>query len=134
MPAPTPAPSPVLAADPLPPSGWETFYHPASGALILGIDILAFGGELATGFLDVVLVSLASFAVVFAGVWTVQRRWGGSTRRAAFWKAFLGAFLAGIPFPITGTLFGTAILFLSGLHHLKLRAGLAGVRAVMRRG
>ena len=104
----------------------DAFYHPASGAIILGVDLLAFGGDLAGGFLDVLFVAVSAFAITFGGVWFIQRkvsRNGGST---AFWKAFLGAFLAGIPLPITGTLFGTAILFLSGLHHLKLRAGLKG--------
>ncbi len=107
------------------PSSWETFYHPASGALILGADLLAFGGELATGFLDTLLVALATFAVVFAGVWAIQRRWGQPTesRRATFCKAFLGSFLAGIPFPIAGTVFGTAVLFLSGLHRLRFLKG-----------
>jgi hypothetical protein len=35
----------------------------------------------------------------------------------ALGKAFLGAFLVALPFPITGTLLGAAILALSGLPH-----------------
>jgi len=106
----------------------ETFYHPASGGLILGADLLAFGGEAMTGFLDTALVSAATFAVVFFGVMKIQRKWGHDLPRAAFWKAFLGALLAAIPLPITGTFLGTAILFLSGLHHMKLKAGLYGLK------
>ncbi|SDU00128.1 hypothetical protein SAMN05444156_1365 [Verrucomicrobium sp. GAS474] len=131
MPPQTPEPR-----DPTQPASfWETFYHPASGAIILGIDLLAFGGEAATGFLDVLFVSVAAFAVTFVAVWQVEKRWGRGHGKgtAAFWKALLGAILAGIPLPITGTLFGTAILFLSGLHHLKLRAGLLGLKAIRNR-
>jgi len=43
----------------------------------------------------------------------------GARRRspsAARRKALLGAVAAGVPFPITGTILGTAILVLSGLH------------------
>jgi hypothetical protein len=128
--SPTHAPRPSNAK---PFWNWETFYHPASGAIILGIDLLAFGGDAVMGFLDVFFVAFAAFAATFAGVWFVQRKLSRNTAPAAFWKAFLGAFLAGIPLPITGTLFGTAILFLSGLHHLKLRAGLKGLEFLKNR-
>ena len=54
-----------------------------------------------------------SFALVLA----VQLRWAKDALPAALGKSFLGAFLVGLPFPITGTLLGAAILALSGLPH-----------------
>ena len=36
---------------------------------------------------------------------------------ASFGKAFLGAFLAGLPFSIAGTMLGAAVIALSGLPH-----------------
>ncbi len=49
---------------------------------------------------------------------------------AAIGKAFLGAFLVGIPLPITGTILGAAILLLSGLPHHPVEA----IRKIAERG
>ncbi|MDE1169752.1 MAG: hypothetical protein PW734_00860 [Verrucomicrobium sp.] len=105
--------------DPAGPRGRKTFYHPASGLAILGIDVLAFGSEAATGFLDTPLMCVLAFFSSLALVYLIQTRWAGNGRAAAWGKAFLGAFLAGLPFSIAGTLFGAAILALAGLPHPK---------------
>ncbi len=93
----------------------KTFFHPASGALILGVDWLAFGLDLFSGFAALAVVSVASFVVTFYGVLAIQRRWHGDKPGAASLKALLGALAAGVPFPVTGTIVGAAILALSGL-------------------
>ena len=97
--------------------GLKTFYHPASGVAILGIDFVVFGTELFTGFLDTPIMCVLAFLITFPVVFAIQRTWSGDRDSAAFGKAFLGAFMAGLPFSIAGTLYGAAILALSGLPH-----------------
>lgn len=93
----------------------RSFFHPLSGAIILGIDWLAFGLDLASGFLALAVVSVLSFVVTYVAVDRVQRRLHGDPPRKAALKAFLGALAAGVPFPVTGTIVGAVILALSGL-------------------
>ena len=50
-----------------------------------------------------------------AGVFWIQRRKSGDSFGAALAKAILGGVLAGLPTPISGTIFGTLVLVLSGL-------------------
>jgi hypothetical protein len=117
-PVPHDAHSSVFAAPGEPPlSGLKTFYHPASGVVILGIDFIVFGTEAVSGFLDTPLMSVVAFLATFPLVFFVQRRWSLDRLPAAFGKAFLGAFMAGLPFSIAGTIYGAAILALSGLPH-----------------
>jgi hypothetical protein len=95
----------------------KTFYHPASGVVILGLDWLIFGTDLFTDFLAVPVMCVLGFLVSFTLVAAIQRRWAKNELNASLGKAFLGAFLVAVPFPITGTLLGAAVLFLSGLPH-----------------
>ena len=92
----------------------RSFFHPLSGIVILGVDWLAFGLDLPTEFLFVPLVSALAFGMTFWAVARIQLR-DGDAPRLAYIKAFLGALAAGVPFPVTGTILGTAILLLSGL-------------------
>jgi len=114
--APLPPPPPA-DKHAVPFEGLRTFYHPASGVVILGIDWLAFGTDWMTGLLVLPEICVLSFLVSFALVLAVQLRWAKDSLLAALGKSFLGAFLVGLPFPITGTLLGAAILALSGLPH-----------------
>ena len=100
--------------------GEKHFFHPYSGAVILGIDWIAFGADLPTGFALVALISAAAFAVTFAAVTVIQLRDGDKPSKA-YMKAFLGALAAGVPFPVTGTIVGAWILALSGLPLPRLR-------------
>ena len=93
----------------------RTFFHPLSGLTILLVDWLAFGLDVPTGFLFLLVTSLAAFAVTFAGVYWIQRKESADTPSRARWKALLGAIAAGVPFPVTGTVLGAGILLLSGL-------------------
>ncbi len=95
----------------------ETFYHPASGVVILGLDWLAFGSDLTTGFLALPLLCVLAFLVSFPVILAIQLKWSRNALAPAIGKAFLGAFMVGLPFPITGTMLGAAILVLSGLPH-----------------
>lgn len=101
------------------PAKSESFFHPLSGAIILGVDWLAFGLDLFSGFAALAVVSVLAFAVTFYGVAWAQLRLRKDSTNAAYLKAFLGAVAAGVPFPITGTIVGAAILALSGLPSLR---------------
>jgi hypothetical protein len=105
------------ADPPTPFAGLRTFYHPASGVVILGIDVLVFGPEMLSGFLDTPVMCAIAFLTTLPLVWIIQSKWSKDTGATAFGKAFLGAFLAGLPFSIAGTMLGAAVLALSGLPH-----------------
>lgn len=108
------APVPVTEQPP-PLSNWRTFYHPASGVVILGIDVIVFGPEMLSGFLDTPIMCVLAFLVTLPLVFLIQLKWSRDTGARAFGKAFLGAFLAGLPFSIAGTMLGAAVLALAGL-------------------
>lgn len=93
----------------------KSFFHPLSGIVILGLDWLAFGMDFFSGFAALAVVSVLTFVVTFMLVLRIQRHLHGDEPRVAAWKAFLGALAAGVPFPVTGTIVGAAILALSGL-------------------
>jgi hypothetical protein len=99
----------------------SSFFHPLSGAIILGVDWLAFGMDAVSGFAALAVVSLLAFGVTFYGVYWAQVRLRGDAPRAAWLKALIGAVAAGVPFPVTGTIVGAAILALSGLPSLRRR-------------
>ncbi len=109
---------PVKTEEPRAPfEGLKTFYHPASGVVILGLDWLIFGTDLFTDFLATPIMCVLGFLISFALLVAIQRKWAKNPMTAVLGKAFLGAFLVAIPFPITGTLLGAAVLALSGLPH-----------------
>jgi hypothetical protein len=93
----------------------RTFYHPASGVVILALDWAAFGTDFLSGFLALPLICVLSFIVTFPILYLIQTKWSRDLPSSALGKAFLGAFLVGLPFPITGTLLGAAVLALAGL-------------------
>ena len=123
-------PPPVHEKAPVPFEGLRTFYHPASGVVILGIDVLVFGPEMLSGFLDTPLMCVLAFLTTFPLVYLIQRGWAKDVRSSALGKAFLGAFLAGLPFSIAGTMLGAAVIALSGLpsHPIDLVKKLASPR------
>jgi hypothetical protein len=117
-----PAPSASDSQQRAPFEGLNTFYHHASGVVILGLDWLVFGTDLFTGFLALPAMCVISFLATFPIILAIQRKWSKDSLPSAIGKAFLGAFLVGIPLPITGTLLGAAILALSGLPHHPVEA------------
>jgi len=108
---------PATDGTPVPLEGLRTFYHPASGVVILGLDWLAFGTDFLTGFLALPVMCVLAFLVSFPVVYIIQLKWSKDLVGPALGKAFLGAFMVALPFPITGTLLGFAILTLAGLPH-----------------
>jgi hypothetical protein len=112
-----PPPPPPASHHAVPFEGLRTFYHPASGVVILGIDVLVFGPEMLSGFLDTPVMCALAFMATFPLVYLIQWKWAKDNAATAFGKAFLGAFLAGLPFSIAGTMLGAAVIALSGLPH-----------------
>jgi hypothetical protein len=111
-------PPPAKTEEPRAPfEGLKTFYHPASGVVILGLDWLIFGTDLFTDFLATPVMCVLGFLISFALLTAIQRKWAKNPMTTSLGKAFLGAFLVAVPFPITGTLLGAAVLALSGLPH-----------------
>ncbi len=102
--------------------GLNTFYHPASGVVILALDWMIFGTDLFTGFLALPAMCVIGFLATFPLVLAIQQKWSKDKLPSALGKAFLGAFMVGLPFPVTGTLLGAAILMLSGLPHHPVEA------------
>jgi hypothetical protein len=113
---PVPKDHPLSANQTPPPfEGMKSFYHPASGVVILGIDWLVFCTDLFTDFLALPVMCVLSFLVSFAFIYAIQKKWSKDATTSVLGKAFMGAFLVGLPFPITGTLLGAGILVLAGL-------------------
>ena len=117
LPKDAPLPPPQVNDPSVPFANLRTFYHPASGVVILALDWLIFGTDFMTGFLALPWMCVVGFLASFPLVLVIQLKWTRDTLPAALGKAFLGAFMVGLPFPITGTLLGAAILALSGLPH-----------------
>ena len=99
-----------------PPTPRKKFWlHPASGLLILAVDWLFFAPEAMTAEVAAIVTCPLAFLITTAGVFWIQRRKSGDSLGAAMAKALLGGVLAGLPTPISGTIFGTLVLVLSGL-------------------
>lgn len=93
----------------------RTFFHPMSGAVLLGVDWLCFGLEWPLGAASMALMSAAAFAVTYVAVERIQRERHGDAPGVARAKAVAAAVAAGVPFPVAGTVVGALILTLSGL-------------------
>ena len=93
----------------------RTFFHPLSGAAILGVDWLCFGLEWPLGPAGMLLLGLAAFAGTSLAVYRIQVERHGDSPGVARAKAVFAGLAAGVPFPVTGTLLGALILVLSGL-------------------
>jgi len=92
--------------------------HPASGALILGLDWLLFSGTVATLGLSTVGVAVLGFGLGALGTGAVQRRYAHDSFLKSLMKGIFGSVAVGVPLPIAGTVAGGAILTMSGLDQL----------------
>jgi hypothetical protein len=106
-----------------PPPRKRFWLHPASGLLILAVDWFFFAPEIVTAEAAAIVTAPLAFLITTAGVFWIQRKRNGDTFGSAALKALLGGILAGIPTPISGTIFGTLVLVLSGLSSWNQRGG-----------
>lgn len=115
------APSSTPASRPPSLPGRRLWLHPVSGGLILGLDWLFFGAEVLTLELALPIACVMAFVMTCMGVTLVQRFLSRDSWLVSLSKGLAGGFLAGLPFPIGGTLLGSLVLILSGLSALHRR-------------
>lgn len=93
----------------------QSALHPLTGLAMLGLDWVLFGSELLSGFvLEPLLVPLGALAG-FVTTFLVERSYAKRPVGRSILAALFGAFVVGVPWPVTGTLVGLAVLALSGL-------------------
>jgi len=90
--------------------------HPLSGILVLFLDYAFFAGEIP--IVSIPIACLLAFIITFTGVFLIQRNLEEESNRRSFAKAFFGAVITAIPTPVSGTIFGTLILTVSGLNYI----------------
>ncbi len=90
--------------------------HPASGALILGLDWLLFSENAVTLGLSTPFVAIIGLVVAGLGTGIFQRRYGTDGVGIAVLKGLLAGITVGIPLPVAGTAVGGGVLALSGLN------------------
>lgn len=101
----------------------QTFLHPASGVVILGLDWLLFSGTVLSLGLSTPAIAVLGFALGAVGTGLIQKTYGEDGTGKSVIKGLLGGVAVGIPMPIAGTAVGGAVLALSGLNRLMKRNG-----------
>ncbi len=99
----------------------RTLLHPASGALILGLDWLLFSGTVFSAGLAFWITGPTGLVLGGIGAGLIQRRLSGDSRRAAALKGLAAGIIVGAPFPIAGAAVGGMVLAISGLDRLLKR-------------
>lgn len=94
--------------------------HPMSGLLILFLDYAFFVEEIT--IIALPFTCLLAFILCFTGVFLIQKYIDNENTGRAVAKAFFGGVITGIPTPVFGTVFGSLILFVSGLSFLKRKS------------
>ena len=109
------APLPPMKGTPMPMPDAPAPFHPYSAALLIVVDNLwNLADWTVIGWLLTIPLSFLSVAVP---VFWIQRRQNRDRRRVALAKAvFLGA-VAAVPFSVTGTPVGLALLAWAGFKH-----------------
>ena len=91
--------------------------HPMSGLLILFLDYAFFVEEITV--IAIPFTCLLAFLLSFTGVFLIQKYIDNENTGRSVAKAFFGGVVTGLPTPLFGTVFGSLILFVSGLSFLK---------------
>lgn len=117
---------PVKVAEPVQPAQKPLFpeirksglnLHPMSGLLILFLDYAFFVQEIT--IIAIPFTCFLAFLLSFTGVFLIQKYIDNENTGRSFAKAFFGGVVTGLPTPVFGTIFGSLILFVSGLSFLK---------------
>ena len=91
-------------------------FHAVAALVLIGVDNLWNLEEFAAPPLMVVTIPLSFLSVLFATAW-IQRRFHGDRPGVAWWKALFLAAVAAVPFSVTGTPVGLALLAWAGIRH-----------------
>ncbi len=100
-----------------PAPGPTDVFHPAASALLILVDNFWMIPEFAIVTLWFTIP--LSFLSVFLTTYLVQRRWAHNRRRVAVAKALFFGVVAGLPFSVTGTPVGFALLAWAGVKRLR---------------
>jgi uncharacterized membrane protein YozB (DUF420 family) len=84
--------------------------------VLIAVDNLWNLEEFAAPPLMVVTIPLSFVSVLLATAW-IQRRFHGDRSRTAWLKALFLALVAAVPFSVTGTPVGLALLAWAGIRH-----------------
>ena len=112
--APVPPLAPATPPPQAPPDSRAPF-HPLSATLLIIIDNAWMFEEWAV--ITWIFTIPLSFLSVFVPVYWIQRRKQGDPRDKALAKAFFLGLVAAVPFSVTGTPVGLALLAWAGLKH-----------------
>ncbi|MBM3901174.1 MAG: hypothetical protein FJ379_03640 [Verrucomicrobia bacterium] len=91
-------------------------FHAVAALVLIGVDNLWNLEEFAAPPLMVLTIPLSFASVLLATAW-IQRRLHGDRPRVAGWKALFLAAVAVVPFSVTGTPVGLALLAWAGIRH-----------------
>ena len=109
------SPAPPAATPPAAPPGGRAPFHPLAAALLLVIDNLWNFADWAV--IDWIFTIPLSFITVFVPTLLIQHRKQGDGWGKAIAKAVFLGVVAAVPFSVTGTPVGLALLAWVGLKH-----------------
>lgn len=114
LPPPAPPALPTTSAG-LPPKPDRAPFHPAASGLLVVVDNLWNFADFAV--IDWFFTIPASFASVFGPVYWIQRKKHQDAVPVAVAKALFLGVVAAVPFSVTGTPVGLALLAWAGIKH-----------------
>ena len=89
--------------------------HRLSGAWIFLIDWIFFGVNAITAGLATPVVSILAFLTGGTGVFLIQKLLNKDSFGQAFLRGLIAGVMAGIPFSIAGTVYGSWVLAMAGM-------------------
>lgn len=108
-------PAPPVASGAPPVARSRPWFEPLSALALILVDNLWLFPEFLV--VDWPVTIPLCFLSVFLAVFLVQRRRAGDRRRVSFFKAVVLAAIAAVPFSVTGTPVGLALLAWAGIRH-----------------
>ncbi|MBN8246353.1 MAG: hypothetical protein J0L84_02795 [Verrucomicrobia bacterium] len=108
-------PAPPVASEAPPVARSRPWFEPLSALALILVDNLWLFPEFLV--VDWPITIPLCFLSVLIAVFLVQRRRAGDRRRVAFLKALVLAAIAAVPFSVTGTPVGLALLAWAGIRH-----------------
>ena len=109
------SPIPARSSAGASPDTGRVAFHPAAAALLLLVDNLWNFAEFA--IIDWFLTIPLSFLSVFVPTYWIQRRYNRDGTLTAVAKALFLSIVAAVPFSVTGTPVGIALLAWAGIRH-----------------
>jgi hypothetical protein len=93
----------------------DPLLHPLAGLWMIGLDLMLFGGTVATGGFGLPVTMAVGLALGGFGTYLIQDHYTDDTGPTLLKKAVFGGVVVGAPLPIAGTAAGSVVLAISGL-------------------